>query len=182
MAEKLEKTGKALPHNVLQCCTYMIANNMDAKLNYVCKDDNIMQEFEVASGAVLLKFYRTDVETMTGWYNASNFKNPLKTMPPKEPEVLFDESMYRFEKNFSVEYSSYLEFLYGYKSPEAFRLRWQKSVGEWNRVFKRCARGEKITDANKKILNEVIKVFPAWDKYVYRAKSVGAFLKPEDNE
>lgn len=182
MFEKIEKSKRAIPHNVLQSYHYILANKTitEAKLNYVCKDDSIMQEFDIEHSRQLLGFYKADVQEMTVLFQVSNKKNPLKTMPPKEAEVLFDADVFRFEKNFRVEYSNYLEMLYGYKTPEEFRMKWASQVSNWNRVFKRCVSGAKMTDMNKQVLHEVTKKFPFWDDMVYKAKSKGVFLKEEE--
>jgi len=182
MSEKIEKTKEPMPHHVLQCGHYLLANKLDeASLVYVCKDDLISHQFQIFNDKNLLKAYRADIKQMTDYYNASNHSNPLKTLPPKEPTILFEEGTWRFTKNFKVEYSSYLEMLYGFESPEDFRLRYQSTVASWNRVFKRIVRGDNITAANKIIIAEVEKVLPL-DKYVQLAKKDGAFQKPEENE
>lgn len=182
MSEKVEKTG-AMPHHVLQCVHYLLANKMDeAALVYICKDDLIANQFQIFNNKETLKMYRDDVKMMTDYYNASNFKNPMKTLPPKEALVNFVEGVWRFEKSFKVEYSNYLELLYGYKSPEAYRMEWQYKISSWNRVFKRCVKGDKMTDNNKNVIAEVSKSFPQWDKYVLLAKKAGAFQKPEEAE
>jgi hypothetical protein len=184
MSEKIERTQKPMPHNVLQAAHYLIADKTltGAKINYVCKDDNIMSEFDLEKERRIIQLYREDVETMTMYYKQSNERNPMKTMPPKEPLILFDPTAFRFEKNFKVEYSGYLTLLYGYKAPIAYDDAWKGKVSSWNRVFKRCVKGEKITDKNKVVLTEVVKNFPDWDKWVYKAKSVGAFQNEKEEE
>ncbi len=182
MFEKVEKTG-AMPHHVLQSGHYLIGNNRDitlAKICYISKDDCLMTGFDLQNSKELRAAYKKDVQQMTEYFNAGNKDKPLKTLPPKEPEVLFDPLMFRFEKNFRVEYSSYLEMLYGYKTPEEFRFKWSKEVSNWNRVFKRCVMGEKMTDKNKAVLSSVAKMWPNWDDYVYKAKSKGVFLKDDE--
>jgi hypothetical protein len=182
MSEKVEKTG-AMPHHVLQCVHYLLANKMDeAALVYICKDDLIAQQFQIFNSKETLKMYRDDVKMMTDYYNASNFKNPMKTLPPKEPPVLFAEGVWRFEKNFKVEYSNFLELLYQYKTPEAYRMAWQYKVSSWNRVFKRCIQGANMTPKNKEAIADALKYFPAWDKFVAKAKAAGAFEKPGEGE
>lgn len=180
VSEKIEKSKRALPHNVMQCFHYVAANKEldEAKLVYICKDDNIMSEFEIMKDRAFAKFYKQDVEEMTGWYNQTA-KNPLKSIPPIEAPVLFDQDLFRFEKNLQVEYSPYLTMLYGIATPDEYRRMYQAKVSSWNRVFKRCVNGDKITDKNKVAMSEVKKYFPDWDKWVYKAKSVGAFQKEE---
>lgn len=182
MSDKVERTG-AMPHHVLQCVHYLLANKMDeAALVYISKDDLLSHQFQVFNSRATLKLYKDDVSLMTDYYNASNHKNPLKTLPPKEHEVLFVEGMWRFEKNFKVEYSNFLQMLYSYKTPEEYRYKWQYKVTAWNRVFKRIVRGDNITPANKTIIEDMKKHFPEVDKYVAKAKAAGAFQKAEEEE
>lgn len=183
MSQKIEKTNEPMAHHVLQCVHYLLANKMDeSALFYVSKDDLIGYQFQVLNCKETLKAYRDDVKQMTDYYNASNQKNPLKTLPPVEPEILFDDVLFRFQMNFRVEYSNYLTMLYGYGTPEEYRMKWTPEVGKWNRVFKRYVRGDKITEMNKIVLKELTKVFPEWEKYAHKAKMEGAFLKPEEME
>lgn len=184
MFEKIQKAGSPLPNHILQSFHYVLANPEidEAKITYISKDDSLMDEYSVGKSQQAQDIYYQDVKQMTDYLLAANKKNPMKTLPPREPEVLFDPDMFRFEKNFKCEYSSYLELLYGYKTPEDYRLKWAKDIASWNRTFKRAVRGDKLTDLNKHVIREVVKVFPEWDKYVYAAKSVGAFLKPEELE
>ena len=184
MANKIESGGKAMPHNVLQTSHYLIANPLisEAKLNYICKDDNIMYEFSIERERKLMQFYRDDVTKMTEIYNASDHSRPLKTMPAPEPEVLFDQNAFRFEKNFRVEYSNYLTLIYKYKTPEDYRMTWQKKVTDWNRVFKRCVKGENITPANRTIITEVTRFFPEWDKWIDKAKASGIMINEQEEE
>ena len=120
---------------------------------------------------------------MTKFYNAGfNPKNPQELMPPKEDLVLFEEGVWRFAKNWNVEYSDYLTFLYGYDTPEAYRMAWQYKLSSWNRVFKRCVKGDRMTDKNKEAIADALKHFPNWDKLVAKAKAAGAFQKPDENE
>ncbi len=186
MMEKVQKTG-AMQHHIFQKYHYLKGNEEKidvAKLIYVCKDDCIMEEFNITDSDEIFELYHEDIRQMTKYYNKGFNKNkPLELMPPKEPEVLFEEGVWRFTKNWKVEYSKYLTLLYGYETPEQYgKYKWQRTLGSWNRVFKRCVRGDNITTNNKQVIAEVIKVFPKWDKYVMKAKADGAFLKPEEIE
>jgi hypothetical protein len=181
MSEKLQKTNKPMDHNVLQNLHYVIANKMPGQLLYICKDDCITQQFRVEPKRELLKLYKEDVATMTGYIEAAG-KKYIKNLPPKENELLFDESMYRFQSNFRVEYSSYLEMLYGYKTPELYRLKYKRSITAWNRVIKRYALGQPMTASNNSYIKEIERVFPEWEKYAIKAKKSGFFDKPEETE
>jgi hypothetical protein len=182
--EKLQKTGKPNPNHVLQNYHYVLSNKMDeGKLVYICKDDCLIEEFPVLNNEQTLKLYTADIRQMTKYYNAGfNPKKPLEFAPPKEQLVLFDEGMWRFEKNWKVEYSPYLFMLYGYQTPEAYRMAWQRSISSWNRVFKRCVKGDRMTDNNKEAIKNALKQFPDFDKYVKKAIKAGAFQKEEEGE
>ena len=184
MSERIQRTNTPMPHHVLQCFHYLLSNKMDESLLvYISKDDCIATEFSVPNNKAALRFYMGDVKQMTEYYSAGfNEKKPLAFAPPKENEILFDDVLFRFQMNFRVEYSNYLKMLHGYDTPEDYRLRWQKDVASWNRVFKRCVRQDKMTDMNKTVLKEAVKIFPQWDKYVLKARLEGAFLKPELEE
>lgn len=185
MMEKVQKTGP-MPHHVLQDFHYVKGNDQGltaGKISYICKDDCIMEEFNLTESKEVFKAYKEDVGSMTEYYHKGfDKKDFMRFAPPKEPQVLFEEGVWRFSKNFRVEYSSYLKMLYGYETPEAYRMAWQYKISNWNRVFKRCVRGDNMTDKNIAVIGEVTKVFPQWDKYVKLAKKDGAFQKPEENE
>lgn len=185
MMEKVQKTG-AMPHHILQNYHYVRGNDLGlqyGKLEYLCKDDCIMEEKDLRDDKNIYDVYREDIKQMTKYYNEGfDKRNVTKLMPPKEPQVLFEEGVWRFTKNFKVEYSPYLTMLYGYETPEAFRMAWQYKTQSWNRVFKRYVRGDNITDSNKKAREEAVKAFPQWDHYIKVARKAGAFQKPEEAE
>lgn len=181
MSEKIQKSGAPMVHHTLQNLHYVIANKIPGLLAYVCKDDCIITEFSVLASKPLLKMYHDDVSEMTELIKGAG-KNYLKNLPNKEEEVNFDSKVFRFEKNFYVEYSSYLKFLYNYDTPEQYRMKWQRSVSSWNRTFKRCVTGANMTDLNKKTIAEAKKMFPEWDVYVAKAKAAGAFQSSDENE
>lgn len=184
VSDRMTKTGKPMKHHVLQNLHYMLANKYDeGTLFCICKDDAIGHQFQITITKPLLKMYRDDVKQMTEYYNASNHKNPMKTLPPKEPEIYFDDELYKFTINrMGVEWSNYLELLYGYKTPEQFRDKWKKVIPAWSRVFKRCVTNEKMTPSNLNYIKEAKTVFPEWDKYVAKAKAAGAFDKDSEDD
>lgn len=185
MMEKVEKTGHPLYHHALQAFHYVYGNDEGinlGKIFYVGKDDCLMQEFDVHNDERLLEIYKNDLRLMTKYYNAGfNPKKPQELMPEKEPLVLFEEGVWKFSKNWNVEYSNYLTFLYGYATPEAYRMGWQYKVSSWNRVFKRCVQGANMTPKNKEAIADALKFFPKWDKLVAKAKAAGAFEKNDDD-
>lgn len=187
MMEKVQKTGIPLYHHTMQIFHYVNGNSegiKEGKLFYMCKDDCITEEFVVNDDDRLFDIYHNDIKMMTKFYNAGfNKNNPMELMPSKEPLVLFEEGIWKFSKNtLGVEYSPYLSMVYGYETPEAYRMAWQYKTSSWNRVFKRCVKGDKMTDKNYEVIADAKKLFPSWDKYVAKAKADGAFLKADENE
>lgn len=199
MMEKVQKTGIPLYHHALQIFHYVYGNEEgidSGKLFYIGKDDCLMQEFDVHNDERLLEIYKSDIRTMTKYYNAGfDKRNPKKLMPPIEPLVLFEEGVWKFSKNWNVEYSNYLTYLYGYETPEKYRMAWQYKINAWNRCFKRCVLEDtyikregkpdllmKLTPANKETRAEAFKVFPKWDFYIKQARKSGAFVKIEEDE
>lgn len=179
----IEKSGKARQGHPLQTLHYLLANRIpEGFVGYINRDSFEYQQCHVLhNDKQLVKAYHDDVRTMTEYYNASG-KNYLKNMPPKAPEVMFEEASFRFVKSNHAEYSQYLEFLYGIKSIDDFKAKWDKPIASYNRTFKRCVTGANMTNINKEVIAEAKKMFPDWDKYVAQAKAAGAFDKPENED
>jgi hypothetical protein len=178
ISDRLEKSKQPMPDHALQAFHYTLANNIDTMLIYLCKDDAMCHQFEITKSKSLIKLYTDDVVKMTAYFKGSG-KNYLKNMPPKAPEVEFDMGTFTFLKNSQVAYSNYLTMLYGYKDFDEFKWKWQYKVTAWNRVIKRCVRGDNLTAANKTIIQDALTFFPDWDVYVSKAKAAGAFQKEE---
>lgn len=203
MMEKVQKTG-AMAHHILQNYHYTKGNDegiLSGKIGYICKDDCIMEEFDIAYDSnEIKKIYVKDIKQMTEYYEAGfDKKDPKRFMPPIEPEVLYDDKLFKFSKNWSVEYSNYLTYLYGYETPAHYGMwKWQPKTAAWNRAFKNFvldgqsveykSKGEtkikvvKLTDNNREKRAEALEYFPQWDKLVSLAKKAGAFQKQEENE
>lgn len=189
MFNKVEKTG-AMPHHVLQAGTYIAGKPVgggeqldEVYIVYICKDDTLMQQFDLKNSEPLIKALRADCKKMTEYYNLGfDPQRVLAFAPPKDDEFLFTEGYWRFEKNFNVEYSPYLTMLYGYKDPEEYRIRWQYKLQSWNRVFKRVVTGENITPKNEVIIKQASNEFPDWVKMVKKAKAAGAFKDASDDQ
>ena len=96
----------------------------------------------------LLKQYHAKIKSISEYYNK-------KELPPKEPEVVWDEDTERFSKNFNVEYSSYLKRNYGLENPEAFNDKWGSKIESWNRVVGRIKAGKELTSNNKEKIAEM---------------------------
>lgn len=186
MMEKVQNLGEPLYHHKLQDYHYVKGNDqgiLSGKIWYVGKDDCFMEEFDVVDSKELFELYREDIRLMTKYYNNGfNKRKPTELMPEREPLVLFDEGLFRFSKNWNVEYSPFLTYLYNYETPEKYRFAWQRKVASWNRVMKRCVLGDNITAKNKEVIEDALEYFPKWDKYVALAKKSGAFQKPEEND
>ncbi len=199
MMEKVQKTRTPLYHHALQIFHYVYGNEEginSGKLFYVGKDDCLMEEFDIENDNKLFEQYKADIKLMTKYYNAGfDPKDPKKFMPPVEPLVLFEEGVWKFTKNWNVEYSNFLTYLYGFETPEAYRKEWQGRVNSWNRVIKRAVlEGEyikrpgkedllmKLTDKNKEAIADARKCFPLLDKYIAKAKAAGAFKTGDEND
>lgn len=198
MMEKVQKTG-AMTHHKLQDFHYVHGNDVGVqigKVTYLCREDCIMEETIIEDDDATLKNYKSDIMQMTAFYNEGfSKKDPVKHLPPKETMVLFDADMGKFYKNFKVEYSSYLEMLYGFKTPKEFADKYQYVATNYSRVFKRCVQeglsikreGKedliiKLTPKNYDVIDTAKKDFPDWDKQVKAAKKSGLFNEIQENE
>jgi hypothetical protein len=190
----VKKGNKPRRGHPLQGLHYLLANKQIDKglLTYISREDCMLHEFDITKEKGLLKEYKEDVATMTAYYNDAAGKNYLKHIPPKDEEVTFEDSSFKFVKNNKVEYSPYLTMSYGYKNIDHFKERWDKQISKWNGAFRRhvlegtptgkLGNPLKLTPANIETIKEAQKAFPLWDKYVAKAKASGAFDKPEQED
>lgn len=187
VSQLMERTKKPRPRHSYQILHYQMVNKLPGHLVYIDKDAFLCHQFEVLPTKSLIKEYKDDVLTMTGYFNASG-KNYLKNIPPLSPEVIFYDDEFRFAQNTEVAYSNYLTMLYGYADWQAFQDQWQPKVVSWNRCFKRAVlEGQtiirpgkkdlvmKLTDKNKIALDEMREQFPEVDKYIQKAKKLKVF-------
>lgn len=197
--EKVQKTGKPIRQHGLQEFHYVYNNDIgieNGKAFYVCKDDCILAEFDISRhDEEMFKEYKDDIKQMTKYYSAGfNQKDPTKFMPPREPLILFDDVLFKFQKNLGVEYSPYLTMLYGYETPEKYRNAWSYKATAWSNVFKRAVlegtyikrEGKpdllmKLTPKNQEHIEEASKIFP-WKKMVAKARNAGAFQNISEDE
>jgi hypothetical protein len=164
MMDRYEATGQANPNHRGQLFHYLKSKNMrEGHVVYICRDDCRMLELGVFNPSSAEKDYKTDLEQITYYIN-----NQIE--PRKEEEVLFDEDLFSFQKNWRIEYSGYLTRLYGFKEPMDYREKWDKPVAAMNRVFKRCVTGAKMTDLNLQVIKSAKRYFPKWDDLVDRAR------------
>lgn len=164
MYAKYEKSQQANANHRGQAFHYLKASGMDeAHVVYVCRDDCLLLEFGVFNPSDVEQEYIADLTEITNHVLT-------KTRPAPEKEILFDEQVFRFEKNWKIEYSNYLTMLYGFKTPMDYREKVDKPVSDMNRVFKRCVTGAKMTDLNVQVITNAKRLFPAWDDLVDKAK------------
>lgn len=135
----------------------------EAHIVYVCRDDCMLLEFPILNPSLVEGEYVADLTEITGYVLN-------KERPQLEQEILFDEKLFRFEKNWKIEYSNYLTMLYGFKTPMEYREKVDKSISDMNRVFKRCVTNAKMTDLNVQVIANAKRAFPAWDDLVDRAR------------
>lgn len=168
MYAKYERSKQANQNHRCQNFHYIKAKGLtEGHVVYVCRDDCMLLEFPILNPSYVEDEYRRDLSEITGYFTASE-------RPPLEKEILFDPSGLRFEKNWKVEYSNYLTMLYGYKEPIDYREAVDKSVASFNRTFKRCIAGARMTDLNLKTIEIAKRSFPWWDELVDRGKVIAA--------
>lgn len=162
--DRYETLSQPAPHHRGQIFHYLKAKPMhEGHVVYICRDDCRIVELGVFNPSDAEKDYKRDIEQMTAFIVA-------KEQPPKEEEVLFDDLTFRFRTNWHIEYSSYLSLLYGYAEPIHYRERWKSQVSSWNRVFKRCVTGQKMTTKNDLAIIAAKMVFPDWEDKVFAAQ------------
>lgn len=162
--DRYEAVKKASPRHRGQQFHYLKAKPLpEGHLVYICRDDCRILEIGIFNPSDAEADYRKDIEELT--YYITN-----KEQPPKEPEVLFDDLTFKFRANWAVEYSQYLTMLYKYPEPINFRDHWKSSVASWNRIFKRCVTGARMTTKNELGITAAKNHFPDWDELVDRAK------------
>lgn len=157
--------NKVRPYDVLQVFHYLHGKKMDiGKVAYINRDDLRMLELPVYNDVTNYGLYRDWLEAITHYYMSDE-------QPPLEPLILFSPETGRFSKNtFGVEWNHYLTRLYGFKDPDAYRNKVIPLVTSFNYTFDRQVRGERITDTNKKAIEEAKKYFPNFDNLVDVAK------------
>lgn len=144
----------------LQAFHYVFSQEKDeGHVVYVCRDDLRLLEIPIWNPSKLKDAYVADIEKMTH-YHESNEE------PPLEPSIVWFPDTLRFAPNWKVQYSNYLERLYGFKHAEQFKNTYQKTTTSWNRVFGRCVRGDRMTKLNLEVIAEIKKTFPDFDDYV----------------
>lgn len=175
MMERYEMKGADIKHK-LQSFHYLKAKNLEeAHIVYICKDDLRMLECEVNNPSEIEAIYKNDVEQITKHHQS-------KTLPEKELEIYFDDIVGKFSANWKVGYSNYLTMLYGYQNQKEYDDKYKPMVSRFNRVLKRCVNGDKITDKNLKIMDEIRQIFPNFKEIVEVVKKdpSAILLEPEE--
>lgn len=149
-ADDFERKGdKAEPVNGhrLQTGFYTIERMLPYSiLSYVCRDDLRMTEFYIYNTKEIQKEIYDDVARLKGYLEANE-------RPPLEDLIVVEGG--KFSKNFNVEYSSFLTMLYGLEEPRDYSELVKKDIAKWNRVLVRYKNGDKITDKNKEVRDEI---------------------------
>lgn len=149
-ADEFERQGdnaKPVPSHRLQAGFYAVESCLPYSiLSYVCRDDLRMTEFYIHNTEEIKKEIYKDVEILKGYLDADQ-------RPPLEPLILLEDG--KFKKNFAVEYSNYLTMLYGFDEPRDYSESVKKDIARWNRVIVRYKNGDKITDKNKEVRDEI---------------------------
>ena len=147
--EKVYFTEKGLAGHDLQAFHYAYNKKLPATLLYICRDDLRMAEIPILpDNEELLARYKAKIASVADFYSK-------KVLPPKEPEIVWEEGVERFTKNFNVEYSGYLKRNYGYETPEEYDEKWGGKIESWNRVVSRIKSRKSLTDNNKEKLAEM---------------------------
>ena len=150
LADGMERKNRSVKHHRTQLFHYLKSSRYDTgMIIYICRDDLRMFEFPVKlADKDTEKEYKGFIKQMTEWYKKDE-------QPTIEDPIVFDEDMGKFSKNFKVEYSQYLNKLYGFKEPRKYSELVAPKVSKWNRVLSRVKKGEKMTDKNLEAIKEI---------------------------
>lgn len=166
--DRYERTGIASYHHTLQLFHYLKALNLDeGHIVYICRDDCRMLEIGVFNPSPVEEDYKRDIAQMTNFIKTGK-------MPFIEPEIIFDPTIGKIQKNWKVEYSNYLTKLYGYEEPEAYREMWDSRVKSFNGALGRLVKSKTggttptgkpivLTEKNVAALDELKAYFPDFD-------------------
>ena len=136
------------PNHWLQAGFYAKEEGVPALIEYISKDDGLMAAHFVNVDDAHEKTIKW-LKELSGYYLADE-------RPPLEPLIVNNNG--RCAKNWKVEYSAYLEE-YGFELPMHYRDYVSPKIGRWNRVLKKVEEKAKITDDNKKALDEMFAYF-----------------------
>lgn len=165
-------------HHKLQVYPYLKGTDIKiAYIDYISKADSLMEECRVSYPDPRLEDrIGKDLEELN-YYLKNN------EQPPPAPLITWEG---KFKKSFFVEWSNYLELVYGFKTPEDYRKAVQGKIASWNRTLarlkminegaktkpsKKFPEGQliKLTDKNLDAVTEMDK--EGWDAYALSAKA-----------
>ena len=169
--DMMEKTEKPIKHHRLQLFHYMKGLNLNGELVYICKDDLRMMCFQYEPSEELEQEYLADLAAITHYFTSN-------TRPPLERHIVVEDG--KFKKNFGIEYSNYLKFLYDFDEPRDYADSVKSQVARWTRVVARYAKGDKITAKNEEVRAEIDNAGYAFLQIVEQAKAFG--LTEEEEE
>ena len=149
-ADAMERKNKSIRHHRTQIYHYLKSSRYNTgMLIYLCRDDLRMFEFPVyLADKEVEKEYKAFIDAMTTHYKADE-------QPTIEDPIIFDEDGGKFSKNLKIEYSKYLNKLYGFKEPRKYSELVSPKVQKWNRVLNRVKNGEKMTEKNLEAIKEM---------------------------
>jgi hypothetical protein len=120
-------------HNKLQLLTYIIATKQEeGRLFYISKDDLTLEETPIGSNTAskeLLNKWNKDVKEMSEYYRTN-------IIPPKEPDVIFNENKKKYELNWKVGRSSYLTKITGFKNKDDWDKATRTEVNAKNKIMR----------------------------------------------
>lgn len=150
MMNAIEATERPLAIHRLQAYHYTKHPEIErTDIVYLCREDCRMFECPVIANTPAIEAeYRGWIETYTKNYHSDE-------MPEKGKPIVFDEDMGKFSINRQIGWSPYLTKVYGYESQMEFENKYGKIPASWNRTLKRLKNGDKITDRNKEVFEEM---------------------------
>lgn len=149
MFDGLEANNRSMKGHRMQTFHYLKAMNFKkAHIVYICRDDLRMLEIPVLNPGPVEDEYKNSIAAITEYVKSGE-------QPPLEDEIIFDEDIGKFSKNWNVEYSNYLTMLYGYKDPMEFYEKIGPIADRWNRVLTRAKTGKDITAKNEEVIEEI---------------------------
>ena len=172
-------TQQPIEGHELQAFHYAYNTGKDVELLYVCRDDwRIWSKTIKPNDEVLLKKYLDKIKRISDSYYSGE-------QPPKEPLIIYDELAGRFDRNFSVQYSSYLTMLYGFKHAEEYADWFKSKTKGWNAALNWVAKGKKVTPKKQEALTQIEQAgFPVAPiiKTLVELASKGIVLEEEAEE
>lgn len=167
--DAMELSRRALRVHRLQAEHYLFTLGYPAmQLSYVCRDDYRMIEHAILPTPENHQEYLEAVKELGIWIKSD-------IMPPKAPLIMFDTESGKFTKNLGVEWSNYLELIYGFKEPREYSEIYGKKATSWNNVLKRVRDGASMTAKNLEYIAEM-------KEMGHDAMALAPLYKPGANE